>query len=398
MFQPDADVAEQWQPITNKAPLLLEGLPTGLYIIEAARPRGLKWAREAGNTWQATNQVHVARNARITNTIVFPFAQVTIETEPPGAEINHEGTVVRPQAGPPLALPEFGLEEKAQFEVRLPGYRYTNFWVDGAQLALKSQESLVAPAFKLQRFFGPQRGDTLWTNSLDMVFVRLNDRAMMCIWECRVKDYEAVQPGWLAKHRGKLREVGSTSEIIWPYLPVVMVSWNDANDFCEKLTVKEHLKPHISPAHHYRLPTDLEWSQAVGLIKEQATAAGSQPKDRDRKTPGYYSWGSSDWPPPAGVGNYDGNISYDRYPGLAPVGMFEPNNLGIFDLGGNVWEWCEDKFDNGRGERVLRGNGWKWTTFELNIQDVLNASFRHYYEPQNVYDDVGFRCVIELKE
>jgi formylglycine-generating enzyme required for sulfatase activity len=197
----------------------------------------------------------------------------------------------------------------------------------------------------------------------------------------------------MVANRDKLKVMGG-SEALWGYLPVVMVSWDDANSFCTKLTMGERNRRFISSSHHYRLPTDLEWSAAVALPVKQDEAAGKTPMERSegsQRVRGYYSWGTN-WPPPIGAGNYDGAISYDPYEFMAPVGMFRPNDLGIFDLGGNVWEWCEDMYNNG-GDRVVRGNSWNKSS-----NADYSASFRNYYKPGTKYEDIGFRCVIELGE
>jgi formylglycine-generating enzyme required for sulfatase activity len=71
------------------------------------------------------------------------------------------------------------------------------------------------------------------------------------------------------------------------------------------------------------------------------------------------------------------------------VGSFTPNNLGIFDLGGNVWEWCSDRYEPAKAARVLRGGAWSgeaWSNFL--------ASFRYDLAPDARSTDVGFRCVL----
>jgi formylglycine-generating enzyme required for sulfatase activity len=152
-----------------------------------------------------------------------------------------------------------------------------------------------------------------------------------------------------------------------PEHPVCGMSWSDARVFCAWLTEKERKAGLLGEGRSYRLPTDEEWSLAVGLEKE----AGSTPREKDKTTKGVYPWGTQ-WPPPRGAGNYaDLTLAAKQYPGqsgiegyvdgfaeTAPVGSFPPNPCGIHDLGGNLWEWCEDWYDETHGSRRMRGGGW----------------------------------------
>jgi eukaryotic-like serine/threonine-protein kinase len=73
-----------------------------------------------------------------------------------------------------------------------------------------------------------------------------------------------------------------------PTYPVVGVNWDDAEAFCSWLTKQEHATKVLSEELHYRLPTDTEWSIAVGLDHED----GTTPKEKSGKITGVYPWGT----------------------------------------------------------------------------------------------------------
>jgi formylglycine-generating enzyme required for sulfatase activity len=180
--------------------------------------------------------------------------------------------------------------------------------------------------------------------------------------------------------------------------PVVGVSWEDANQFCAWLTQYEQSAGLLAASFRYRLPTDREWSIAVGLIDER----GATPEERSGKVKGVYPWGRI-FPPAIDTRNYAGRESsegapenwnviagfHDPFPRTGPVSAFAPNQRGLYNLGGNVWEWCADKFNGTLNWRTLRGGSWAtWRA------DDLLSSARRGYDPYLRSDDVGFRCVI----
>ena len=174
-----------------------------------------------------------------------------------------------------------------------------------------------------------------------------------CIWETRVKDYAAyaaanagVDGSWKKPFGRKGFKQADTH-------PVVNVSWNDAQAFCEWLTKKELAEGKIKAGQKYRLPTDAEWSVAVGLGKEK----GNTPEEKHRGIKDVYPWGK-EWPPPVEAGNYYKSLKVDKFEYTSPVGSFAANKLGLHDMGGNVWEWCEDKYSPTSTRRVLRGASW----------------------------------------
>ena len=109
----------------------------------------------------------------------------------------------------------------------------------------------------------------------------------------------------------------------------------------------------IKPGQKYRLPTDAGWSVAVGLGKEK----GNTPEEKQSGIKGVYPWGK-EWPPPKGAGNYNKFMKLDNFEYTSPVGSFASNKDGLHDMGGNVWEWCEDKYSPTSTDRVLRGASW----------------------------------------
>src|SRR5262249_4861142 len=134
--------------------------------------------------------------------------------------------------------------------------------------------------------------------------------------------------------------------------PVVNVSWEDAMAFCNWLTNKETTAKTLPAGWKYRLPTDAEWSGAVGLKK-----SGNKSGREEHLALPLYPWGT-EWTPSKGAGNYHPSLGVDSYPHTSPVGSFRPNALGLYDLGGNTWEWCMDVFNESANYRILRGASW----------------------------------------
>jgi formylglycine-generating enzyme required for sulfatase activity len=229
------------------------------------------------------------------------------------------------------------------------------------------------------------------TNSLGQVFVPVPGTSVLfCIWDTRVQDYKAFAS---ETHRQWPRPDFPQE----PTHPAVNVSWDDAQAFCAWLTQKEHKKGSLKANQRYRLPTDAEWSLASGLTNEPP----GSPADKNQKVRGIYPWGRG-WPPPKGSGNFaDETLSAkkkdaysviegydDGYADTSPVGAFAPNRFGLFDMGGNVWQWCDDWYDANRHDRVLRGGSC------VCVPRMLLLSWRNHISPAQIYNYIGFRCVL----
>jgi formylglycine-generating enzyme required for sulfatase activity len=312
---------------------------------------------------------------------VFANGSVKITSAPGGAAIVASG---RELGQTPLVIEEVK-PGTVSYELRLAGYKATSIT---GQVEPQQQAFLAA---RLEKNIGPEEGQP-WTNSLGMKFVPVG-QIRISVWETRVQDYEAFCSATGHRHDPPDFPQGLTH-------PVVKVNWFDAVAFCKWLTEKEHEENTLADRQVYRLPTDLEWSAAVGLPNE----GGSTPQARDGKIKNEFPWGKQ-WPPPSGAGNYADRSAKkrgvavienytDNFPTTAPVGSFKPNSIGVYDLGGNVWQWCAEgyKGNNGAAGRdwgVLRGGSWA-TSNRLEMQ----SSYRNVVDRNDRDVIYGFRCVL----
>ena len=244
--------------------------------------------------------------------------------------------------------------------------------------------------------------DAPFVNTLGMQFVPVpGTDVLFGIHEVRYKDYASfavenpgVDGSWI--HQSVY---GYTPTENKEQHPVTQMSWEDAQKFCSWLSKKE--------AKTYRLPTDEEWSIAVGLGRAEKRPKDSTPAMLNQKENTEFPWGG-DYPPHTKdkAGNYSdasrkakaprAEAEYledydDGFPTTAPVMSFKPNPFGLYDMGGNVWEWCEDWYDNTQKERVMRG-----TSFGESIRNYLLSSFRNRNTPSSHGTGNGFRCVLVL--
>ena len=159
--------------------------------------------------------------------------------------------------------------------------------------------------------------------------------------------------------------------------PVERVSWYEAVEFCARLS--KHT------GRTYRLPTEAEWEYACRA---------------DTTTPYYFGPTiTGEW------ANHNGNIGE-----TTPVGQFPPNAFGLYDMHGNMWEWCEDHWHQNYGvdggaptdgsawlkqdsgaSRVLRGGSWD------NLPRTCRSACRYDYDPGFRYYSIGFRVVCEAR-
>jgi len=217
-----------------------------------------------------------------------------------------------------------------------------------------------------------------YTNSLHLHFVPVaGTDVLFSTWLTRVQDYKAY-----AAATGVTITAPAFSQS--PTHPVVCVSWEDAKSFCSWLTDYEH-QHNLIPSHaYYRLPTSREWSLAVGLPSNVAD-------DMEESGAAIFPWGAQ-WPPPKNAGNYSPGLGIDPFAYTSPVGSFPPNRFGLYDMGGNVWEWCEDIYNGSPDYRVLRGASWR-----LRDPEDLASGKEIGNKPDLRLDVYGFRIVLALQ-
>jgi curved DNA-binding protein CbpA len=297
------------------------------------------------------------------------------------AKARSSGAQPREEAAPRIKTEPAHAANKAGQEPKAEAAR---------QSAVPEHQSPVAAAAQ----------DKIFLNSVGMKFVPVpGTKVLFSVWETRLRDFRAFAASvtkWPNRGWDNLQYAGQK---VSPQedCPVALTTWQDASGFCKWLTINERKIGKISASQRYRLPTDAEWSVAVGLDETQS----GTPKDKDAKVPGIYPWGTQ-WPPPAKAGNYadaTANRAFNKLPRIegyddgyattSPVGSFGANRYGICDLGGNVWEWCEDFYDGQSGNRVMRGGSW----YNRESRYLLSSS--RYHSPANErFQSIGFRCVL----
>ena len=197
--------------------------------------------------------------------------------------------------------------------------------------AKETPEAAKEKAAKLLALFN---SDQPITNSIEMVFIWLPDGYRVSEHEVTQEQYEKVMKNNPSKFKGAQH-------------PVESVTLSEAAQFCQKLTEMELAATNLPPGFSYALPTEQEYDYftADANMRNGVLSRLSDLKSTEN------------------------------------VGSLKPNQFGIYDTIGNVWEWCQ--------EGVARGGSWRITE-----EYAVGRTMRFTGSSEMRYDDVGFRCVL----
>ena len=262
----------------------LNALPVGAYQLAATL-----------GDWKLPSQtITLHPDENVQQTVTPPYATLTLESTPPGAEVRNGRTVL---GNTPLTVPNLR-PGAMHLSFDLPPYTFQKMDVDLADSAA------VSKSVSLTR---------------DKDFVAACGMPMVWI---------ASGGFWAAKYpmvQSEFEKVAKYNPSFFrrPDRPVENISWDNANAFADKLTDYEKAAGTLPSGYRYALPTESQWSTlSADADIDQAATSRANPLSSTQD-----------------------------------VGYSEPNKYGIYDTLGNVWEWCLDTVDE-NGDHSLRGGSW----------------------------------------
>src|SRR5271165_3796393 len=184
----------------------------------------------------------------------------------------------------------------------------------------------------------------IFTNSVGMPLLKMPDGFWAGKFEVTQKQYQDIMGSNPSEFGGAMQ-------------PVENISWNDAVEFCRKMTEADLKKKALPEGFYYTLPTEKEWLSLVGDATQENAVSSVHGAPRT---------------------------------GPANVGNMPPNNLGLYDVRGNVMEFCLG--DETRSYRFLKGGSW------ADFVDVnLRPEFHWWCQPDEHKNTFGFRCLLKAK-
>lgn len=339
-------------------------LLTGAYEVRFRRPG---WPEQ-------TKAAEVMRNQSTQTTAEFLPGGLELTTVPSGAEVWRNGLRV---GVTPYSAGE-AVPGRYDFELKLKGYKPA-----ATTLSVVAKQTARA-SVQLERFFYTVgEASTIPELNLTMVPIPGGHFTMGSTFgegnEKPATEVTIRRPYWLGRTevtQGQWEAMmgSNPSNFKGTNRPVEQVSWDDAMAFCRKLTERERAAGRLPEGYVYTLPTEAQW--------EYACRAGT-------------------------TGNYAGNLDamgwYASNSGSTthPVGQKQANAWGLYDMHGNVWEWCLDGYANYPGgnvtdpaaaspgsNRVDRGGSWS------NSADNCRSAGRSWVGQVFRWFDLGFRLAL----
>ncbi|MDB6064030.1 MAG: hypothetical protein JWR26_238 [Pedosphaera sp.] len=177
--------------------------------------------------------------------------------------------------------------------------------------------------------------------------------------------------------------------------PVEQVSWSDAVTYCVVLTAQERAAGRIFTNWVYRLPTEAEWEYACRAGTTTTFYNGNDLRSGMANFDGLYEY-------TGGVGTvFNGSGVYLNR--TVAVGGYQPNAWGLYDMAGNVWEWCQDWYGTFSTLGVVDPAGPVSGTARVFRGGSLNAiakscrsANRDFYDPSSSFNTLGFRVVLSV--
>jgi formylglycine-generating enzyme required for sulfatase activity len=374
-------------PALAAAPFRLDGLEVGSRTVEIVHPDYEPWRQAVTVRDQEMTAVNVELKPKP--------GTVACETTPAGARVvinggeRHNITLIddRTQA-----------ERLTPLRVALPPGEYTlHFELKGYKAAARTVSVAanctveVSASLEKQVLPGPSQGQT-WTVpelNLQMAYIRPGTFTMgspasesgRSSDEGPQTQVTLTEGYWLGKTEVTQAQWEALMESIpskfmGPDRPVEQVFWSDAMEFCRKLTERERSAGRLPEGYEYTLPTEAQWEYAC-----RAGTTGQYGGDGNLDDMGWYRQNS-------------GNTTH-------PVGQKQANAWGLYDMHGNVWEWCLDWYGNYPGGsvrdptgpasgtgRVGRGGGWG--SYAIGCRSAFRSGGVSGYR----FNGLGFRLAL----
>jgi serine/threonine protein kinase len=181
-------------------------------------------------------------------------------------------------------------------------------------------------------------------------------------------------PSWFSRQGQGADQVKDISDAELKRFPAEMVSWDDVQEFLKKLNAQQQGRGWL-----YRLPSEAEWEYAcrgAATTKEECSFDFYFDKPTND-----LSWNQANFRSEHPAGNGAKGPWLQR---TTEVGSYAPNKLGLYDMNGNVWQWCADLYSGGPG-RVLRGGSWDGRGFHCRVAS------RRFGAPSVRNHSFGFR-------